>query len=132
MSPDTRYEGLSQAVRVAALCNVATIHKNLKGEWKSTGDPTEVALQVFATKLGLGRPTLTADLSKEDECQGRPALGEAIFDKNEKVQLERRKSRRSKRFALKAEFPFSSELKRMSTIYWDTEGKQNICFIKGA
>ncbi|KAG6859669.1 hypothetical protein C0993_003610, partial [Termitomyces sp. T159_Od127] len=108
------------------------IHKNLKGEWKSTGDPTEVALQVFATKLGLGRPTLTADLSEEDEYQGTPALGEAILEKNEKVQLQRRKSRRSKRFMLKAEFPFSSELKRMSTIYWDTEGKQHICFIKGA
>ncbi|KAG6882893.1 hypothetical protein C0992_010374 [Termitomyces sp. T32_za158] len=124
ISPETRFEGLSQATR---------IHKNLKGEWKSTGDPTEVALQVFATKLGLGRPTLTADLSEEEnEYQGRPALGEVIVEKKDKKPLERRKSRRSKRYMLKAEFPFSSELKRMSTIYWDNEGKQNLCFIKGA
>ncbi|KAG6861634.1 hypothetical protein C0995_014073 [Termitomyces sp. Mi166 len=133
ITPETRYEGLSQAVRVAALCNVAAIHKNLKGEWKSTGDPTEVALQVFATKLGLGRPTLTADSSEQNELLGRPALGEVIVEKKDEAQfLEKRKSSKSKRYVLKAEFPFSSELKRMTMIYWDNEEKHNICLIKGA
>ncbi|KAG5342353.1 hypothetical protein C0989_002826 [Termitomyces sp. Mn162] len=132
ITPETRYEGLSQAVRVAALCNVATIHKNLKGEWKSTGDPTEVALQVFATKLGLGRPTLTADSSEENEIQGRPALGDIIVEKKDEAQSKNHESSKTKRYELKAEFPFSSELKRMTTIYWDNEEEQNICLIKGA
>ncbi|KAG6915944.1 hypothetical protein DXG01_009166 [Tephrocybe rancida] len=133
VTPDTFQEGLSQAVRVAALCNVATIHKNLKGEWKSTGDPTEVALQVFATKLGLGRPTLTGDSLDQNAPRGRPALGEIIREKGGKTSLdEERKVPQTKRFDLKAEYPFSSELKRMSTIYWDNEEKQTICLIKGA
>jgi hypothetical protein len=43
----------------------------LKGEWKSTGDPTEVALQVFATKLRLGRARLASDVFEPDEKRGR-------------------------------------------------------------
>lgn len=123
-------EGLSQAVRIAALCNVATVHKNLKGEWKSTGDPTEVALQVFATKLGLGRPTLTAD-ALEPEPTHTPALGKIIIEDSDKVRRQDHKPL-PKRFELKVEFPFSSELKRMSTIYLDTQENQVISLTKGA
>lgn len=105
----------------------------MKGEWKSTGDPTEVALQVFATKLGLGRPTLTMD-SLEPENTRKPALGQVI-EETEKVTFadEDKHQSQHKRFELKAEFPFSSELKRMSTVYVDTqETNQAICLIKGA
>ncbi|KAG6817249.1 hypothetical protein H0H87_011306, partial [Tephrocybe sp. NHM501043] len=139
VTPGLTHEGFRQAVRIAALCNVATIHKNLKGEWKSTGDPTEVALQVFATKLGIGRPTLTKDSSSEIEPRGRPALGEIIQEKDDESDLrskadlnDEKRGSPPKRFQLKAEYPFSSDLKRMSTIYWDNEEKQNICLIKGA
>ncbi|PFH51106.1 hypothetical protein AMATHDRAFT_3370 [Amanita thiersii Skay4041] len=138
--------GLAQAVRAAALCNVATIHKNLKGEWKSTGDPTEVALQVFATKLNLGRPSLTSDsLEDEDDLgrrRGRPALGQIIESEKENVVQDQvrfadeEKARTPKRFDLKAEFPFSSELKRMTTIFVDKEGgekgREAVCLTKGA
>ncbi|TRM60619.1 hypothetical protein BD626DRAFT_549599 [Schizophyllum amplum] len=73
-------EGLAQAVRVAALCNVATVRKNLRGEWKTTGDPTE-----------------------------------------------------SRRFSLKVEFPFSSTVKKMSTVYFDREqDKYAVVMLKGA
>ncbi|KAF5379843.1 hypothetical protein D9615_005799 [Tricholomella constricta] len=129
LSPGTLGEGLSQAVRAAALCNVATIRKNLKGEWKSTGDPTEVALQVFATKLGLGRPTLTSD-ALEPEATYRPALGEIIEE--DKVRFADQEEKRPRRFELKSEFPFSSELKRMSTIYLDTDENHAVCLTKGA
>jgi len=105
----------------------------LKGEWKSTGDPTEVALQVFATKLGLGRASLTSDVFEPDEKRGRPALGQII---EEKVRFEDEKSTQKsslKRFELKVEYPFSSELKRMTTIYYDTEDEeQALVLIKGA
>ncbi|KAF8992359.1 sodium transport ATPase [Cyathus striatus] len=139
-------EGIAQAVRAAALCNVATIQRNLKGQWKSTGDPTEVALQVFATKLQLGRPSLTSDSMALDAPPGGPAMGEIIEDKrapayeNEKdlgqikfMDCVAQEGKVPKRFELRAEFPFSSELKRMTTIYFDRESKdQALCLIKGA
>ncbi|KAJ8516397.1 hypothetical protein ONZ45_g6285 [Pleurotus djamor] len=108
------------------------IHKNLKGEWKSTGDPTEVALQVFATKLGLGRGTLTADkIGPADAPRARPAMGEKIGgDPN--VTFPDDEPEAPKRYTLAIEFPFSSELKRMTTVYFDTEEKGALCIIKGA
>ncbi|KAJ8487856.1 hypothetical protein ONZ45_g14181 [Pleurotus djamor] len=119
-------EGLVQVVRVAALNNVATIHKNLKGEWKSTGDPTEVALQVFATKLGLGRPSLVTPESKPSS-QAAPANPQS-----EKVSGDAESSP-SGQYTLITEFPFSSELKRMTSIYADTENTESVvCLIKGA
>ncbi|RDB26013.1 Calcium-transporting ATPase 3 [Hypsizygus marmoreus] len=137
LSPSSISEGLAQAVRAIALCNVATIRKNLRGEWKSTGDPTEVALQVFATRLGLGRPNLTSD-SFEPEPTLKPALGKVIEEKEEekkeKVTFadEDQELPRHKRFELKVEFPFSSELKRMTTIYLDTQEQRAIILTKGA
>ncbi|PPR03337.1 hypothetical protein CVT24_012577 [Panaeolus cyanescens] len=138
LDPTTISEGLARAVRIASLCNVATIHKNLKGEWKSTGDPTEVALQVFATKLQLGRTNLTETAVEAEERIGRPALGAIIESPNgEKPSglrfLEQHTKSAPKRFELKAEFPFSSDLKRMSTIYFDKEDtEQALILIKGA
>ncbi|KAL1676907.1 hypothetical protein EV122DRAFT_291519 [Schizophyllum commune] len=102
VDPKNVDEAFAEAVRVAALCNVATVHKNLRGEWKSTGDPTEVSLQVFATKLRMGQPSLVAG-------QDKP------------------------RFTLKLEFPFSSSVKKMSTIYYDREqDKYAVVMLKGA
>ncbi|KAJ7102431.1 sodium transport ATPase [Mycena belliarum] len=113
-------EGLAQSVRAASLCNVATVHKNLRGEWKSTGDPTEVALQVFAMKLGLGRASLVAASSS-------PA------DEKDSEDHELDKSRGSKRYKLLVEFPFSSSVKRMTTIYEDSESKgEAVAYLKGA
>ena len=132
LDPKTLEEGLRRAVEAVALCNVATIHKNLKGEWKSTGDPTEVALQVFATKLSLGRPTLTSDkLGPADAPRLRPAMGEKISG-DPSVTFPDEEKEVPKRYTLAVEFPFSSELKRMTTIYFDTEGKGALCIIKGA
>lgn len=113
-------------------CN--RIHKNLKGEWKSTGDPTEVALQVFATKLGLGRPSLVSSPDTQ-EGKPRPVHNGNIGDEEKKMFLDtdRNEVVSSKRFELKVEFPFSSEFKRMSTIYVDkTSPEIALVLIKGA
>lgn len=117
----------------------ASIHKNLKGEWKSVGDPTEVALQVFATKLGQGRPNLTGNVADTEELRLRPALGQVIDQKapeKHKVNfLEEhlRRDSKPKRFDLRVEFPFSSEVKMMSTIYFDKENSESaLVLIKGA
>jgi magnesium-transporting ATPase (P-type) len=43
----------------AALCNLATVRLNeQEGKWQTTGDPTEVALQVFAYRFDKGKKIL--------------------------------------------------------------------------
>lgn len=134
LDPTTLSEGLAQAVRAVALCNLATIRKNLKGEWKPTGDPTEAALQIFATKLKLGRPSLSKDAVELDDNRLRPALGKIIEDGRERIKFAGDDEKvKERRFELKLEFPFSSELKRMSTIYSDVEHpNQSLIITKGA
>ncbi|KAI9669474.1 MAG: Na+ ATPase [Caeruleum heppii] len=52
-------EGFLQS---AALCNLATTrYDEGKDKWQSTGDPTEVALQVFAHRFDHGKKTLEAN-----------------------------------------------------------------------
>ncbi|KAJ3053190.1 hypothetical protein HK097_004847 [Rhizophlyctis rosea] len=81
----------------AALCNVASVSESLgegkegKGKevgWTTSGSPSEVALQVFAHKLGMGRPVLEAAI------EGRSDVWERV-----------------------TEYPFDSRLKRMSVVY---------------
>ncbi|CDR98641.1 hypothetical protein [Sporisorium scitamineum] len=43
----------------ASLCNIAEIEQSEDGNWSARGDPTEIALQVFATKLQMSRDSLT-------------------------------------------------------------------------
>ena len=95
----------------------------MRGEWKSTGDPTEVALEVFATKLGLGRSSL-ADYEKTDDSDA-PA-------DPEKNRVHFSHAVVPRRYALKVEFPFSSEVKRMAMIYLDNNEEMAVGVIKGA
>ncbi|KAG9087092.1 hypothetical protein FRC06_002744, partial [Ceratobasidium sp. 370] len=104
-------DGLRALVECASLCNVATIAQNKDGVWKSTGDPTEVALQVLAHKLQLGRPKL-AQVQSEDDEDGE--------------------KKDARRYKLLTEFPFDSELKRMSVVYADRERPDNLVLLKGA
>ena len=42
-----------------ALCNLAMVHfDRQKQKWQSIGDPTEIALQVFSCRFGLGKKIL--------------------------------------------------------------------------
>lgn len=52
-------EGLSELVHSAALCNMSEVRQNHETQdWYGMGDPTEIALQVFAHKLNMGKPSL--------------------------------------------------------------------------
>lgn len=43
----------------AALCNLATVrHDDEEDRWQTTGEPTEIALQVFAHRFSFGRKSL--------------------------------------------------------------------------
>jgi potassium/sodium efflux P-type ATPase len=96
--------GFQTLVNASALCNMAEVRKDKKTEeWSGIGDPTEVALQVFAHKLQNGKPTL---INKEN-----PNAEDS--------------------WKLISEFPFDSSIKRMSVICRAPDGS-HIAFLKGA
>ncbi|CAK7205570.1 potassium/sodium eff [Sporothrix eucalyptigena] len=45
----------------SSLCNASTVRQDAEsGEWQSIGEPTEIALQVFAQRFGMGKRVLEA------------------------------------------------------------------------
>ncbi|KAL7006511.1 hypothetical protein EMMF5_003932 [Cystobasidiomycetes sp. EMM_F5] len=103
---------LRDMVLCASLCSSATIHRSHdkedegKGKWEAHGDATEVALLVFAHKLGHGRPHLThrPDLQRiqtHDSDIRRPLKTKKIGGHYEKL----------------IEHPFDSGIKRMTVAY---------------
>ncbi|KAJ1731572.1 hypothetical protein LPJ61_002471 [Coemansia biformis] len=87
-------------VEAAALCNMSEIKQDAEtGDWFGIGDPTEVALQVFASKLSMGKPVLT---SAERGWQ------------------------------LVCEYPFDSDIKRMSVAAADAASGEQVVILKGA
>lgn len=55
-------------VTPAALCNLATVRKDRNtNKWNATGDPTEIALQVFAERFGLGKARLMHEWAGKSE-----------------------------------------------------------------
>jgi potassium/sodium efflux P-type ATPase len=93
-------DALKDYLRVASLANLATVHQNDKGEWHARGDPTEIAIQVFASRFQWNR---RASVSGD-----HPAM------------------------KLLVEFPFDSDVKKMSVIYRDLHSKEMYAFTKGA
>jgi len=89
-----------------ALCNLATVRQvreEEKNKWQTTGEPTEIALQVFAHRFeGFGKSSL---IDGEDGGW---------------KQVEG------------AEFPFNSSIKRMSVVYNHQGSANSIVFTKGA
>ena len=94
-------------------------------------------------KLGLGRSSLTDDATIPEGQTGKPALGEIIEEvgRDSPVQDEKQTQinftdanapQQDKRYQLKLEFPFSSELKRMTTVYVDRQTGEGLVMIKGA
>lgn len=62
--PDSGF-GLSEFLNVACLANLATVNKNKEDAWDVRGDPTEVAIQVLASRFGWNRVALTGDENSE-------------------------------------------------------------------
>ncbi|KAK0724312.1 Na(+)/Li(+)-exporting P-type ATPase [Lasiosphaeris hirsuta] len=91
--------GLQDFLVVASLANLATVYQK-DGEWHSRGDPTEVAIQVFASRFGCNRLAFTSGEN--------PGWTEV------------------------AEFPFDSDVKRMSVITRRNTTGENFAFTKGA
>lgn len=89
---------LDAFLRSSALCNIATVRYNSnEKKWQTTGDPTEIALQVFSTRFEKGKKAL--------ETSGWKQI---------------------------AEYPFDSNVKRMSVIYSSNEPDEQLICCKGA
>ncbi|KAG7134895.1 Sodium transport ATPase 5 like protein [Verticillium longisporum] len=73
--------------------------QNKEGEWHARGDPTEIAIQVFASRFNMNRLVLSGEGNNWNQI---------------------------------AEFPFDSDVKKMSVVFSDAEGNQNWLFTKGA
>ncbi|KAI1059348.1 hypothetical protein LB507_003973 [Fusarium sp. FIESC RH6] len=91
--------GLMEYLNVASLANLATVHQ-IEGEWHARGDPTEIAMQVFASRFNWNRMRLSG--------------GE------------------NPRWHEVAEFPFDSDVKKMSVIFHDSQDNKQWVFTKGA
>ena len=122
--------GLRSLVLCASLCNTATLTRPTGDEeqWEANGDPTEIALQVAAHKLGHGKPFLTHtrhNLSKTTSTTSRisrpPVAGQEGH------------------YELIVEHPFDSTVKRMSIAYrfvpensHASSQSHTLCLLKGA
>ncbi|QSZ29077.1 hypothetical protein DSL72_003587 [Monilinia vaccinii-corymbosi] len=89
---------LQTFLNIASMANLAHVHKSEDG-WKARGDPTEIAIQVFACRFNWNRERWTAG----DSPQWRQV----------------------------AEFPFDSDVKKMSVIFEHNSGNAMV-FTKGA
>ena len=130
-------QNLENMVLCASLCNMSTIHHGKEGYWQANGDATEVALQVWAHKMGRGKPHMTK--------AKRPSAG--ARNQSHAGTLQRQNSAASAgvhrvpvdgHFELVVEHPFDSTIKRMSTV-WQHVGDNGtpaksecIAFLKGA
>lgn len=93
-------EALKDYLRVASLANLATVHRNDAGAWHARGDPTEIAIQVFASRFQWNRRASTA---------GEHPVMKMLH-----------------------EFPFDSDIKKMSVIYKDLHSEKMFAYTKGA
>ena len=93
-------EHLLDYLKVASLANLANVHETNEGSWNARGDPTEIAIQVFASRFDWNRLQYT---------QGE-----------------------NPRWKQLAEFPFDSDVKKMSVIFEETATSQKYVFTKGA
>jgi Na+-exporting ATPase len=84
---------------VASLANLASVTQ-VDGAWHARGDPTECAIQVYASRYNWNR----LRLSTGEGAQWRQV----------------------------AEFPFDSDVKKMSVIFEDVQAKKQHVFTKGA
>lgn len=90
---------LDEFLKVAALANLAVVRETATGDWETYGDPTEIAIQVFATRFNWNRTQLTSG------------------DQRTWTQV--------------AEFPFDSDVKKMSAVFESPTGDMFV-LTKGA
>ncbi|KAG8777451.1 hypothetical protein FRC12_000368 [Ceratobasidium sp. 428] len=142
---DEKYTGISPALstftHAASLCNNASIHQVGDGIWKGEGDPTEIALQVYAQKLDLGRNSLVrksvfASHDKDNSSistGSTDSLPTAVSRVVGGSPVDTTAEQGS--YTHLAEHAFDSSIKRMTSVYTQHTGSnpgERIAFMKGA
>ncbi|KAG8688604.1 hypothetical protein FRC09_012828 [Ceratobasidium sp. 395] len=142
---DEKYTGISPALstftHAASLCNNASIHQVGDGIWKGEGDPTEIALQVYAQKLDLGRNSLVkksvfvahdkdnSSISTGSTDSLPTAVSRVVGGSPVDTTAEHGS------YTHLAEHAFDSNIKRMTSVYTQHTGSnpgERIAFMKGA
>lgn len=101
---------LQDFLTVASLANVATVFEK-DNTWVARGDPTEIAIQVFASRFGQNRLNLTENNKNHNKDEGQDTTPE---------------------WKDIAEFPFDSDIKRMSVVVQHLPTHTHHAFTKGA
>lgn len=92
---------LQEFLKVASLANLATVYKSTEHEgWAARGDPTEIAIHVFASRF---------DWNRKSKTDGDGAEWKML-----------------------TEYPFSSDVKKMSVIFQHKNSEKPIAMTKGA
>lgn len=100
-------QALKDYLQVASLANIANVHQTEDGTWNARGDPTEIAIQVFASRFkGWNR---------------RASVAGPYAGADDDIHLK-----------MLAEFPFDSDVKKMSVLYRNTKTDKMNVFTKGA
>ncbi|SCU81688.1 LADA_0C00474g1_1 [Lachancea dasiensis] len=113
-------------LKTATLANIAQIYQDPEThEWKAHGDPTEIAIQVFAHRMDLPRSALT--------LEGELSDSEPDDSDNNNNDEKSTASGVVPSHRHVAEFPFDSSVKRMSSVYSCTnESNKHYVHTKGA
>ncbi|QRW16971.1 calcium transporting ATPase [Rhizoctonia solani] len=124
---DEKPAGISPALatftHAASLCNNASVHQAADGTWKGEGDATEIALQVYAQKLDLGRNSLV----KKSVIP--TAVSKVVVTGPVDTSVEEGS------YTHLAEHAFDSSIKRMTSVYTQHHGNnpgERVAFMKGA
>ncbi|CCO29916.1 hypothetical protein BN14_03940 [Rhizoctonia solani AG-1 IB] len=123
----------------ASLCNNASVHQAPDGTWKGEGDATEIALQVYAQKLDLGRSSLVkksvfASDDKDDAISTSStdsiptAVSKVVVTGPADTSVEEGS------YTHLAEHAFDSSIKRMTSVYMQhsSNNPERVAFMKGA
>lgn len=151
---DSLEPAFQELVHGASLNNMATLHKaNKDSGWQANGDPTEIALQVFAHKAGRGKPHLTALRRRHHHHEPLVRMvsraSENVQARRSELQLARTHTAQSDgtsvpiidgHYEMLVEHPFDSTVKRMSTVWEfipenDNDGSADydlVVYLKGA
>ncbi|GAB1518410.1 hypothetical protein RhiTH_001469 [Rhizoctonia solani] len=141
---DEKPAGISPALatftHAASLCNNASVHQAADGTWKGEGDATEIALQVYAQKLDLGRNSLVKKsvfVSDDKEDAMSTSSTDSIPTAVSKVVVTGPidTSIEEGSYTHLAEHAFDSSIKRMTSVYTQHHGNnpgERVAFMKGA
>ncbi|GMM58360.1 putative Na(+)-exporting P-type ATPase [Maudiozyma humilis] len=110
-------------LETATLANIAKVFLNNEKKWTVHGDPTEIAIQVFATRMDLPRSVLTGESIPN---------GDNDDDESSDSGKDEKMNNGSVDFKHLAEFPFDSTIKRMSAVYHDERNNTTEVYAKGA